>query len=119
VYNIINQPVNALILLGLAMEKYPESEYIYLIYKNLGNAYLKQGMNDTAIKYLELSREIKLSEPETNLYLVRVYEAFGQITKSIDLLQHYIEIETDTLKINEAKRHLKEITIRHLKEIVQ
>lgn len=119
VYNIINQPVNAIILLGLAIEKYPESEYIYLVYKNLGNAYLKQGVNDTAIKYLELSRKIKPSEPETNLFLARAYEAFGQITKSIDLWQNYIELETDTIKINEARRHLKEITNRHLKEIIQ
>jgi len=119
VYNTIGQPVNAIILLSLAEEKFPKSEYIYLIYKNLGNAYSKQGMNDTAIKYLELSREIKPSEPETNLYLARVYETVGQITKSIDLWNNYIEFETDTLKINEAKRHIKEITIRHLKEIIQ
>jgi len=119
VYNLVNQPVDAILLLSLVKEKYPESEYIYLIYKNLGNSYLSQSMNDTAIKYLELSREKKPSEPETNLFLAKAYEAAGQMNKSINLWQNYIELETDTFKVEEAKRHLKEITIRHLKEIIQ
>jgi tetratricopeptide (TPR) repeat protein len=118
-YNSINQPIDAIIILNTAKDSYPESKYIYLIYKNLGNAFLLQDQLDEAIKYLELSREIKQDEPETNLYLARAYEASGKMTRSIEQWQNYIESETDTLKISEAKKHLKEITIKHLKEIIQ
>ncbi len=118
-YNTINQPIDAIIILNTAKDKYPESKYIYLIYKNLGNAYLLQEQIDTSIKYLELSIKIKPDEPETNLYLAKAYEAAGKITRSIEIWQNYIDLETDTVKIYEAKKHLKEITIKHLQEIIK
>lgn len=52
--------------------------------------------------------------PETNLYLAKAYEASGDMNKSIEMWQVYIDLETDTLKIREAQEHLKEITIKHL-----
>jgi tetratricopeptide (TPR) repeat protein len=118
-YNNINQPIDAIIILNIAREKYPGSKYIYLVYRNLGNAYLMQEQPDSALKYLELSNKIKPQEAETNLYLAKAYEAAGKITRSIDLWQNYIDLETDSVKINDAKRHLKEITIRHLQEIIK
>ncbi len=118
-YNTINQPIEAILILSQAKNKYPESNSIYLIYKNIGNAYLLQEQIDTAIKYLELSREINKGEPETNLFLARAYEAAGQMTRSIELWDNYIKLETDSIKINEAKKHLKEITIKHLQEIIK
>lgn len=72
---------------------------------------------DTAIKYLELSRGIKQDEPETNLYLARAYESGGKMTRSIELWQNYVDSEADTAKIQEPKKHLKEIILRHLQEI--
>ena len=74
---------------------------------------------DEAIKNLEHSRDLKPGEKETNLYLAKAYEAAGKIGRSIETWQNYIELETDTLKISEAKKHLKEITIRHLQEIIK
>jgi tetratricopeptide (TPR) repeat protein len=118
-YNSINQPIDAILILSLAKDKYPDSENIYLIHKNLGNAYLLQEQIDTAIKYLEISKEIKPDELETNLFLARAYEAAGQVAKSINQWQNYMELEKDTLKINEAQDHLKEITIKHLREIIK
>ncbi|HUX59614.1 MAG TPA: tetratricopeptide repeat protein [Bacteroidales bacterium] len=118
-YNSINQPIDAILILSLAKDKYPESNTIYLIYKNLGNAYLLQEQIDTAVKYLELSREIKKDELETNLFLAKAYEASSQLTKSIDSWQNYIELEKDTLKINETKNHIKDITMKHLQEIIK
>ncbi len=118
-YNKMNRTVDALIVLNEAKQKFPGSDYIYLIYKNLGNAYLLQSMNDSALKYLELSREINPAEPETNLFLARAYESSGKTARSIELWQSYIELETDTIKINEARKHLKEITINHLREIIE
>jgi Tfp pilus assembly protein PilF len=116
-YNEINRPVDAIIILSRAKDTYPQSKFIYLVYKNLGNAYLLQEQVDTAIKYLELSRRIKPDEPETNLYLAKAYETGGKMTRSIDLWQNYVDKETDTIKIREAKKHLVEITIKHLQEI--
>ena len=118
-YNKMGRTVDALLILNEAKQKFPGSDYIYLIYKNLGNAYLLQSMNDSALKYLELSREINPAEPETNLFLARAYESSGKTARSIELWQAYIELETDTLKINEAKKHLKDITIKHLREIIK
>ena len=116
-YNELNRPVDAIIILTKAKDAYRGSKYIYLLYKNLGNAYLLQEQADTAIKYLELSKEINQNEPETNLYLAKAYESGGKMTRSIELWQNYIDLETDTLKIREARKHLKEITVKHLQEI--
>ena len=118
-YNALNQPIDAILILSEAKEKYPESTYIYLVYKNLGNAFLLQEQSDSALKYLELSREMKQDETETNLFLARACEAAGKWTKSIEIWQNYIELETDTAKINEAKKHQKEIAIRQLQEIIK
>ena len=118
-YNRLNQSVDANLVLSLAKDKYPESEYMYVIYKNLGNSYLLMGQFDEAIKWLERSIAIKPTEAETNLYLAKAYEAAGKINRSIDAWQNYIDLETDTARANEAKKHLKEITIRHLQEIIK
>lgn len=118
-YNSMDQPIEAILILNRAREQYPASKYIYLVDRNLGNAYLMQDQIDSALKYLELSRGIKPLESETNLYLAKAYEASGKIAKSIDIWQNYIDLETDTTKIREAKKHLKEITIRHLQEIIK
>jgi tetratricopeptide (TPR) repeat protein len=118
-YNNINQPIDAIITLKMAKDQFPKSKYIYLIYKNLGNAFLLQEQTDSALKYLELSNNIKTHESETNLYLARAYEAAGKIIRSIDIWENYIDLETDSVKINEAKKHLMEIATKHLQEIVK
>jgi tetratricopeptide (TPR) repeat protein len=118
-YNLLNQPADAILILNLAKSKYPGSKFLYLIYKNLGNAYLLENIYEDAIKYLELSISTKSDEPETNLFLARAYEGSGKMNKSIESWQNYINIETDSVKIKEAKQHLKEITIKHLQEILK
>jgi len=119
VYNNINQPIDAILILNKVREQYSGSKYIYLVYKNLGNAYLLQEQTDSALKYLRLSRGINPIESETAMFLAKAYEASGQMSRSIEIWQDYIDLEKDSIKINEAKRHLKEITIRHLQEIIK
>lgn len=111
-HNKLNKPVNAILVLNKAKSFIHESEYMFLIYKNLGNAYLLLEQYDEAIKYLEHSRYLKQNYPETNLFLAKAYEASGDMNKSIEMWQVYIDLETDTLKIREAQEHLKEITIK-------
>jgi Tfp pilus assembly protein PilF len=118
-YNSMNQPIDAIIILNKAKEKYPVSKYISYVYKNLGNAFLLQEQNDSALKYLELSRGMKPQEAETNLFLAKACEAAGKTIRSIEIWQDYIDLETDTTKIREAKKHLKEITIRRLQEMIK
>jgi len=118
-YNRLNQPVDAILTLSLARDKYPQSERMYLIYKNLGNSHLLMNQFDESIKWLDRSLGIKPEEAETNLYMAKALEGAGKMTRCIDVWQKYTELETDTAKSNEAKQHLKEITIRHLQEIIK
>lgn len=118
-YNSTGLPSNAIIVLSRAKELYPGSKYNYLIFKNLGNAFFLQHQVDSALKYLELSVEINPNEPETNLFLARAYEEDKQLNKSIGQWQNYIDLETDTTKINAAEEHLKELFNRQSQEINQ
>ena len=118
-YNRINQPVDAILILSQARDKYPQSEYMYLICKNLGNSHLLMNQFGEAIKLLEGSLVLKPDEVETNLYLAKAFEGSGNLKRSIDVWQKYIELETDSAKANEAKKHLREITIKHLQEIIK
>jgi len=118
-YNSENRPIEAFLILNRAMKQFPGSKYIYLVYRNLGNAYLLQQQTDSALKYLELSDRLKPGESITVLYLARAYEVSGQVNRSIEQWQNYIDLETDTAKINAAVKHRKELAVRQLQEIIK
>jgi len=118
-YNLTGLPSKAIVVLSRAKDLYPRSKYNYLIFKNLGNAFLLQHQVDSALKYLELSVEINPDERETNLFLARAYEDDEQLDKSIEQWQNYINLELDTSKTSTAKKHLKELAIRRLQEIAR
>jgi tetratricopeptide (TPR) repeat protein len=118
-YNSFDRPIDAIIILNKAKEQYPDSKYIFLVYKNLGNAFLLQQQTDSALKYLELSYSLQPSVPETNLFLAKAYEASGDLNRSIAQWQNYIDLETDTAKISIAKKHRKELAVRQLQEIIK
>jgi len=118
-YNSSGQTIAAIIVLERAKMRFPHSENISYIYKNLGNAYLLRNQTDSALKYLELSVSINPGETETNLFLAKAYEAAGDINKSISQWQKYIEQETDTSKIRDAAKHMKELAMKQLQEIIK
>jgi tetratricopeptide (TPR) repeat protein len=118
-YNNTGLPTMAIIALNRARKQYPGSRYIYLVHKNLGNAYFLQEQLDSALKYLELAKGVNSQEPETSLFLARTYEAAGQLSKSIELWQDYINLEADTAETARARKHLREITIKHLQTIIE
>ena len=118
-HNKLNRPVDAILVLNKAKRITPESEYIFLIYKNLGNAYLLLEQYDEAIIHLEHSRYLNQNYPETIQFLAKAYEAAGMMDKSIEQWWNYIKVESDTSKIREAQEHVTEITIKHLQEINQ
>jgi tetratricopeptide (TPR) repeat protein len=118
-YNSENRPIDALLVLDRARDQYPGSKYIYLVYRNLGNAYLLQEQTDSALKYLELSNRLMPGESKTNFFMAQAYEASGQISKSIEQWQNYINLETDTAKINAAVKHRRELAVKQLQEIIK
>jgi tetratricopeptide (TPR) repeat protein len=118
-YNNMKQPADAVLILKLADWKYHSSDKMYLVHKNLGNSYLLLKQFTEAIRYLESSISLKPDEPEAYLYLARAYEEAGEMTKSIDTWQKYVKTEPDSVKAAEARLHLKEITINHLKQILK
>jgi len=118
-YNSFDLPTVAIIVLSQACERFPHSDKIAYVYKNLGNSYLLQHQIDSALKYLELSDRLMPSQTETNLFLARAYEALGEINRSIEQWQNYIDLESDTAKINEAAKHRKELAVRQLQEIIK
>lgn len=118
-YNSVGQTAEAIIILERARRLFPESRNIGYVYKNLGNSYLLQNMSDTALKYLELAGRLNPGETETNLFLAKAYEAAGKTNKSIEQWQKYIDLETDTVKISEAKMHIKDLAIRQYQEIMK
>jgi tetratricopeptide (TPR) repeat protein len=118
-YNMENRSIDALLVLNRAKNRFPGSKYLYLVCRNLGNAYLLREQADSALKYLELSDRLMPGESATVLYLAKAYEASGQINKSIEQWQNYINLETDTAKINAAVRHRKELAVRQFQEIIK
>jgi tetratricopeptide (TPR) repeat protein len=118
-YNLQKKTADAILIMSLAEKKYPESEYIYSVHKNLGNSYLLMNQPLVAIKYLEQSISVKPDVAETNMYLARAYELSGDTIKSIDYWKKYIALEPDSAKSAEAQRHLREITVKHLKDILK
>ncbi len=118
-YNNINRPVDAILLLTKAREMFPQSEFRYLIFKNLGNAFRLQTQLDSAIRYLELSRGLKPSEAETNLFLAQTYEESGKYGKSLEAWQEYIDLESDSTSIKAARKHLKDLSLRQLDKLMK
>jgi tetratricopeptide (TPR) repeat protein len=118
-YNMENRSIEALLVLNRAKDQFPASKYIYLVYRNLGNSYLLREEADSALKYLELSDRLMPGESATALYLAKAYEVSGQINKSIEQWQNYINLEIDTAKINEALKHRKELAVKQLQDIIK
>jgi tetratricopeptide (TPR) repeat protein len=119
IYSESNQTADAVLLLSTAEKKYPQSEYIHAVYKNLGIAYLSLNQSAPAIKYLELSVSLSPEVSETNYYLARAYEVSGDTIRSIDYWKKYITLESDSAKSAEAQKHLREITVKHLKDLLK
>jgi len=105
----LNKPAKAIVVLNKAIKKAPDPNFTYLIYKNLGKAYKILGNYNEAIKNLDKSRKLEQNQIETILCLAEVYETVGRIKESITCWQLYINQETDSLKVKEARAHLQKL----------
>jgi tetratricopeptide (TPR) repeat protein len=109
-YIKLNKAREAVQILNTAARIAPESESIYLIYKNLGKAWVALERYDEAIKFLKQSLQLQPVEvPETTYFLAKAYEAAGMKRESIERWKHYVEIETDASKQKEALSHLQNL----------
>jgi tetratricopeptide (TPR) repeat protein len=108
-YIKLNKAQEAIQILNLAIRIAPESEHIYLIYKNLGKACFALEQYDKAIEFLEHSLQRQPKVSETIYFLAKAYEAAGMKPESIEQWKHYVEIESDTLKQREAVNHLQNL----------
>ena len=118
-YNSVKRPVDALLVLNRALRRFPDSRHIYLVCRNLGNAYLLSEQEDSAIKYLEISDRLVPGEKLTLQYLAKAYESAGEINKSLEMWQKYISLENDSACIKEAVQHRKDLAVRQLQEILK
>lgn len=118
VYNLSKRPVEAILILKKANNYFPDSDSLYLIHKNLGYSYYLLGQIKESITFLKSSLESNPDEVETILYMAQSYEAASDITMCIESWQKYISLETDTLKVNNAKEHLQVITKQYLEKII-
>jgi class 3 adenylate cyclase/Tfp pilus assembly protein PilF/tRNA A-37 threonylcarbamoyl transferase component Bud32 len=89
----------AVIILKTSEQKTPQSDYMFLINKNLGKAHYYLKLYDSAISYLKLSLKTQNVEmPETWYYLGLCYQETGDIDKRDEALRHYLKIEPDAQK---------------------
>jgi tetratricopeptide (TPR) repeat protein len=118
-YNRLDQPVDAILILDLAVRKFPSSEYMYLLCKNMGNSHLILNQYSEAVKWLQRSLDNGPGDAETDLYMAKALEGSGNIPGSIEYWQKYIGSETDSAKVAEAKQHLRDVTVKQLQEIIK
>ena len=116
-YNLSGQPVKAILVLRNALNKFPESDSIYLVHKNIGYSYLLMDQLSESKYNLDLAMEANPYEPETVLFSARCYEAALETAKAIELWENYISLETDSAKIIQALDHLKAITTGYLESL--
>jgi tetratricopeptide (TPR) repeat protein len=118
-YNGEKRPVDAMLVLNRSLKRFPHSRYNYLIYRNLGNAYLLSEQEDSAVKCLEISDRLMPGEKLTIQFLAEAYESVGEINKSLEMWSKYIIMESDTAKRSKAAIHRKELALRQLQEILK
>ncbi len=116
-YNMSGKPVKAILILRRALNKFTGSDSLYLVQKNIGYSYLLMDQLEESKKFLDPAIKANSGDPETVLYSAQCYEASSEIAKAIELWEKYIQIETDSAKILNARNHLKEITSDYLESL--
>ncbi|MCK4990647.1 MAG: hypothetical protein KAS29_09180, partial [Bacteroidales bacterium] len=105
-YNDLNRPIDAILVLQKSLRISPLSEQNYRIYKNLGESHFLLKEYDKALAYLDQSKTENPDYPETEKCFARLYEARGEADQSIQHWKNYLELETDSTSLREARSHL-------------
>jgi len=105
-YNDLNLPFDAILILRKSLNISPNSEHNFRIYKNLAESHFLLKEYDKALAYLGQSKALKPDFPETEKCFARLYEARGEADQSIRHWRRYLILENDTVKLLEAQNHL-------------
>ncbi len=116
-YNLSGQPVRAILILRRALNKFPDSDSLYLVQKNIGYSYLLMDQIQESKKFLDQALESNPDDLEIFHYAAQCYEAAEETAKAIELWENYINLATDSSKISQAKNHLKDLTAGYLEAL--
>ncbi|MCK5066205.1 MAG: hypothetical protein KAR16_02140 [Bacteroidales bacterium] len=105
-YNKLGRPTEAELVLRKSLRISPASPHNYRVYKNLAEAHFILLEYATAFEYLEKSKSLDPDYPETERCFALYYEARGYIQESIPHWRRYLTLETDSLELQKAQRHL-------------
>jgi tetratricopeptide (TPR) repeat protein len=95
----LDRAEEAIKILRISEQKTPQSDYMFLISKNLGKAHYYLHQYDSAISYFNLSLKTQTVEmPETWYYLGLCYQETGDSDKRDEALSYYLTIEPDAQK---------------------
>ena len=109
-YIELKQLDEALGILNKAIKISPNSEYNFLVYKNLGKAHYFRKAYDKAITHLSHSIELQPLEVSETIYLLALtHEAKGMNTESVKNLERFIQITSDSLKKTDAIERLQKL----------
>lgn len=110
-YNELQRPSEAILVLQKSLTLVPNSEYNFLIYKNLAEAHYQLNQYDRALGYLGQSKSLAPEFPETEKCYARLYEATGEAEMSIQHWQRYMILEQDSLQRAMAQHHLDSLRL--------
>ncbi len=105
-YNELQRPSDAILVLQKSLKLAPQSDYNFLIYKNLAEAYYQLKQYDRALGYLGQSKTLAPEFPATEKCYARLYEASGETDLSIQHWQRYMILEQDSILLLQAQQHL-------------
>jgi serine/threonine protein kinase/Tfp pilus assembly protein PilF len=95
----LDRAEEAIKILRISEQKTPQSDYMFLISKNLGKAHYYLHQYDSAISYFNLSLKTQTVEmPETWYYLGLCYHETGDTDKKDEALRYYLTLEPDEQK---------------------
>jgi len=98
----------AAVILQRALQIAPDSRYAFLLYRNLGRAYLKTNRVDESIAALTRSIALKPDQDPEPLYiLATAYRARGMFREAREELQKYLAAEADSSRRREARELLQ------------
>jgi len=110
-YNKINRPIDAILILRESLKISPASQDNYRIYKNLAEAHFLLKEYDQAWACLLESKTLNPEYAETEKCFARYYEARGDPEASILHWRRYLALESDSLEVQKAELHLDSIRV--------
>ena len=108
-YNRLNRPIDAMMILRKSLKISPASQDNFRIYRNLAEAHFLLQEYDQALACLLESKTLNPEYAATEKSFARCYEAKGDPEASILHWRRYLALETDSFEVRKAENHLDSI----------